>query len=100
MSDTNMFMRDDTFFGVCESLGEDFGFNANWLRLAFGVSLLLNPVAVIGTYVALGVLVVFSRLVVRNPRSARAGAGALRAPAVQTGAERAVEVQEELQLAA
>ena len=64
----NIFMRDDTFFGICEALGEDFGFNANWLRLAFGVSLLWNPAAVVGAYVALGLIVLVSRLIVRNPR--------------------------------
>jgi phage shock protein C len=100
MSDTNMFLRDDTFFGICQSIGEDFGFNPNWLRLAFGVSLLLNPMAVIGTYFALGVLVLFSRLVVRNPRPVRVTAEAPRAAAGEPGAERVGPVQEELPLAA
>ena len=35
MSGQNLFTRDDTFFGICEGVGEDFGFNANWRRLAF-----------------------------------------------------------------
>ena len=96
MSDTNMFLRDDTFFGICQSIGEDFGFNPNWLRLAFGVSVLLNPVAVIGTYFALGALVLFSRLVVRNPRPVRVGAEAPQAVAAEAGAEGLVPAQEEL----
>lgn len=93
MSDTNMFLRDDTFFGVCEALGEDFGIHSNWLRLVFGVSVLLNPVAVISVYFGLGAIVLVSRLVVRNPRAAPVAAAEVAAP-------REPESREELQLAA
>jgi len=72
----NVFLRDDTFFGVCEALGEDFRFNANILRVALGVGLLWNPLAMIGTYAALGAVVLVSRLLVRNPRPAAARASA------------------------
>lgn len=72
----NLFLRDDTFFGVCEALGEDFRFNANYLRVALGVGLLWNPLAMIGIYAALGVVVLVSRLLVRNPRVASAAAKA------------------------
>lgn len=75
-SPRNVFLRDDTFFGVCEALGEDFRFNANYLRVALGVGLLWNPLAMIGTYAALGVVVLVSRLLVRNPRPAAARASA------------------------
>ena len=64
VSQENVFMRDDTFFGVCQAIGEDFGFNPNWLRLALGVSLLLSPTAVVATYFGAGVLVLASRLIV------------------------------------
>jgi phage shock protein PspC (stress-responsive transcriptional regulator) len=81
MSDTNLFMRDDTFFGVCEGLGEDLGIHANWLRLALGVSVMWNPVAVISLYFGLGAIVLVSRLIVRNPRTVRSAAAATpRAP--------------------
>src|SRR3546814_1952448 len=30
---TNLFRRKDTFFGICEAVGRDFGFNPLWLRL-------------------------------------------------------------------
>jgi len=93
MSGQNLFTRDDTFFGICEGIGDDFGFNANWLRLAFGVSLMLNPPLVLGVYAGLGVLVAFSRLVVRNPRPAPPAATSA-APAAQE------EKQVELPLAA
>ena len=78
VSQENVFMRDDTFFGVCQAIGEDFGFNPNWLRLALGVSLLLSPTAVVATYFGAGVLVLASRLIVpvrsRKARLARAAA--------------------------
>src|SRR3546814_1112596 len=32
---TNLFRRRDTFFGICEAVGQDFGFNPLWLRLDF-----------------------------------------------------------------
>lgn len=62
--------RDDTLFGVCQALGEDFGFNPFYLRLALGVILLWNPVAVIGAYLAAAMFVSLIRLLVPNPRLA------------------------------
>ena len=54
---TNLLLRNDTILGVCEAIGQDFGFHPNWLRLMFALSFYFNPVAVIGTYVGLGLLV-------------------------------------------
>lgn len=56
-----VFARHDTFFGVCEALGQDLGFNPNYLRIGFAVAILPAPVAVISVYVALGILVALSR---------------------------------------
>jgi phage shock protein PspC (stress-responsive transcriptional regulator) len=67
----NPFTRDDTFFGVCQAVGEDFGFNPNWLRVAFAVPIMINPVATIGVYAGLGVVVLATRLLVREPRRAK-----------------------------
>lgn len=53
-------------FGVCAFLGEDFGFNPLWLRLAFCVGTIFAPVAVFTTYFALGAVVLVSRLMVPN----------------------------------
>lgn len=64
----NLFTRNDTMFGVCEALGEDFGFNPLYLRLAFAVLLVPFPLPVIGAYVAAGTLVAMSRLVFPAPR--------------------------------
>ncbi len=69
---TPLFNRSDTFFGVCEGLGRDFGFHPNILRIAFGVGLMWNPVFVVGTYVALGVAVYAARfLFPASPRVSR-----------------------------
>jgi hypothetical protein len=61
-------LREDTLLGICQAIGEDFGFNPLWLRMAFGVSLLASPTVVIGTYLGLGVLIAISRLLFPNPR--------------------------------
>lgn len=62
-SKPSVFARHDTFFGVCEALGQDFGFNANWLRLAVAVGLLVVPMITVGTYLGLGVVILASRLI-------------------------------------
>ena len=64
------FARDDTLFGVCHALGEDFGFDPLYLRILLGVLLLWNPLAVIGGYVAAGMIVLISRWLVPNARVA------------------------------
>ncbi len=68
-SQPSVFARDHTLLGICEALGEDLGFNPVFLRLAFAVGLFLNPVAVLGAYAALGILVAFTRFVAPDPRS-------------------------------
>lgn len=67
-SQPSVFARDHTILGVCEALGEDFGFNPLFLRVPLAVCLLLNPSAVVATYAGLGILVAFARLVAPNPR--------------------------------
>jgi phage shock protein C len=64
----NVFTRDDTFFGICEALGEDFGFNPIIPRIALGVLLVWNPLAAIGGYAVAGVVVGLSRWLAPNPR--------------------------------
>lgn len=56
----------DNLFGVCAALGEDFGFDAMWLRLAFAVALLFDLEKVILAYAALGVMVLVSRMLFPN----------------------------------
>jgi phage shock protein C len=75
-SQPNLFLRDDTLLGVCQGIGDDFGFNPLWLRIAFAAALIWNPVYDVSAYLALGAVVLVSRLIVRNPRSATAAAEA------------------------
>ena len=67
MQAQSIFARDDTFFGVCEALGQDLGFNANLLRVTLAVTLFFSPLAAIGAYAAAAVLVLLSRWLVPEP---------------------------------
>ncbi|WP_182912035.1 PspC domain-containing protein [Sphingomonas cavernae] len=60
--------KEDNLFGVCAALGEDFGFNPLLLRIVLGASLLWNPVAVLGGYAAVGLVVAVSRWLYPGPR--------------------------------
>ena len=89
----SVFARDDTFFGVCHALGEDLGFNPNWLRAALAVGLFWNPVAMVAAYAAAGLVVAGTRWVYPNPR--------IPMPAEpQIGEQTAEDAQQELALAA
>ena len=52
----------DNLLGICNALGEDFGFNPLWLRLALGAAFVIQPIGVVATYLALGLAVLVSRL--------------------------------------
>ena len=80
VSKPNPLLRDDTLLGVCQAIGDDFGFSPVWLRVLFGAGLIWNPVYDISAYLALGAVVLLSRLIVRNPRQPKA-AKAAAAPA-------------------
>jgi phage shock protein C len=62
MANGNLFTRSDTMLGICQGLGEDLGFNPNYLRVALGISLVWKPELTIGIYLALGLVVLASRL--------------------------------------
>lgn len=64
----SVFARDDTMFGVCEALGQDFGFNPTILRVLFGIGLFWGPVTALALYAACGALVAASRWLVPDPR--------------------------------
>ena len=55
-------LRSYTLLGVCEAIGEDFGFNANYLRVPLGAVVVFNIWAAVGAYLALGLVVLASRL--------------------------------------
>ena len=97
--------RDDTFFGVCAGLGEDLGFNPNWLRVGFAVLLYFNPLATVAAYAGAGLVVAFSRWVVREPRipiveEDEAGEAVEAAAPSEVQAEAAANEAEELPVAA
>ena len=95
-SQPSLIARDHTLLGVCEAIGEDFGFNPMFLRVPFAALLLLSPTMVIATYLALGVVVFATRWISPNPRPA-----AQARPAVASEpAPAANEVAEELAVAA
>jgi len=73
LDETNLFTRDDTFFGVCQGLGEDLGISGNWFRLALALTLFFSPVGAVVAYAVGGLLVFASRMLVPTKiRSSRA----------------------------
>lgn len=91
---TNLFQRRDTMFGICEAVGQDFGFNPTWLRVAFIAPLFFFPVQTFAAYFGLGAVVLASRLIF--PAKKAAAQPAL--TAVET--PRASDTTEEFALAA
>lgn len=65
---TSLIRRDDTFLGVCHAIGEDFGFNPVFLRIAFALPVMFVPVPVIATYLGLGLVVLISRILAPRPK--------------------------------
>ena len=59
-------LRHDTILGVCEAIGQDFGFNPTWLRLAFIAPIFFAPVWTVAAYLGLGVLVAATRLLFKD----------------------------------
>jgi len=82
---SNLFTRDDTFFGICQGLGEDLGIAPNLLRLALTLTLFFDPPAAIGIYLGLGAIVMAVRFVSPDPRPA---------PVVEAEAQEADEAVE------
>jgi phage shock protein C len=61
-------LRSHTILGVCEALGEDFGFNPMFLRVPLAASVLYSVTWAIGAYLALGLVVLGSRLLFPAPK--------------------------------
>jgi phage shock protein C len=60
-NETPLPLRSDTILGVCEAIGQDFGFNPLWLRLVFVGTIFFAPIAGIATYLGLGLVVAAAR---------------------------------------
>jgi phage shock protein C len=82
---TNLLLRNDTILGVCEAIGQDFGFNPNWLRVAFCAPIFWNPALVVGAYLALGAVVAATRFLSPD-RTAATPTAAPRLAEVEAGA--------------
>jgi phage shock protein PspC (stress-responsive transcriptional regulator) len=62
-------LRNDTMLGVCTGLGEEFGFNPNYLRVAIAALFLVSFKIAIGAYLALGIGLAVGRLLFRNKQA-------------------------------
>ena len=69
-------LRSHTILGVCEGLGEDFGFNPVFLRIPLAAMVIWNPLVAFGAYFGLGALVLASRLLFPRQKSGQASAPA------------------------
>jgi phage shock protein C len=83
----SLFAREDTMLGICQGVGEDLGFNPNWIRIALAFGLFLSPVGTISAYAALGVAVLASRLIWPDRRSKAATVEAEPQPTAANDAE-------------
>ena len=73
-SNGNLFLRNDTIFGVCEGLGQDLGINPNFLRVPLAAGIIFAPVQVIGVYAVLGLVVLATRFFFPDRRAVSAPA--------------------------
>ncbi|GAA3886840.1 hypothetical protein GCM10022276_02420 [Sphingomonas limnosediminicola] len=87
-------LRSHTILGVCEAIGEDFGFNPVLLRVPFAASVLWSPMWAIIAYFALGAIVLLSRVVSPKNRSSEAPT------AVEAAPTQTVDNRDEMKLAA
>jgi len=62
-------LRNHTILGVCEGIGEDFGFNPIFLRIPLAAMVIVNPLWAFGAYFILGAVVLVSRLLFPAPKA-------------------------------
>lgn len=81
----------EPIFGVCEAIGRDFRINPMWIRLAFGVGLLVNLGVALGVYALMAVVVLATRLLFPDIHAEVAEATSVRSEAL--AAEPSVEAE-------
>jgi phage shock protein PspC (stress-responsive transcriptional regulator) len=91
--------RQHTILGVCEGIGEDFGFNPMFLRIPLAVAVLWSPQMAVAIYLALGLVVLASRLLFPMAKVAAAAPTMAVEPATHVAAANC-EAEPELPLAA
>jgi len=79
-SNANVFLRNDTILGTCQAIGDDFGFNANWLRVPLAAALLASPTGAVAFYLGLSVIVLLSRMLFRSRKAPLLAVAASAAP--------------------
>lgn len=89
-SDAPLPLRSHTILGVCEAIGEDFGFNPIILRVILAAGVLVNAEVAIGAYFALGVVVLVSRLLFPKPKAEAAQSAAVRSDNDESGREMSI----------
>ena len=82
-------LRSHTILGVCEGIGEDFGFNPVFLRIPLAASVIWNPLIAFSVYFALGAVVLVSRLLFPQAEAGRAGSAQEQASAANEQREMA-----------
>jgi phage shock protein C len=85
------FARNDTLLGICQSIGDDVGFNPNYLRVSLAVMVFFSLGAAVAVYLGLGAVVLATRLLHRAPRKLMPQTDA--AEAVQADAPAAAAAQ-------
>ena len=58
----------DNLFGICHALGETFGLNPLFLRVALLIAVMVNAEATLAAYFAAGIAVLVAKLATRAPR--------------------------------
>ena len=82
-------LRSHTILGVCEGIGEDFGFNPTLLRVPFAAIVLWSPMMAVGAYLGLGLVVLASRLLFPKAKPAAVDVEQAAQPvAANSGSER------------
>lgn len=67
----------DNLLGICHAIGEDFGFNPNFLRIPLAVGIIFSAQWTLIAYATMGVAVLASRLLIRKPKARKLAAPAL-----------------------
>jgi len=67
----------DNLFGICHALGDTFGFNPLYLRIALLVAVMVNAEATLVAYFAAGIAVLVAKLATRSMNKRAAAAKAL-----------------------
>jgi phage shock protein C len=74
------FRRVDTILGVCQAIGDDFGFNPLWLRIALAAPVMVHSWYGVAVYGVLAVAVFASRFLAPVPEPRERADAAVAAP--------------------